>query len=421
MGLRSEWPDAMLLVLIAFSIVASLSAIGALLATALFVVPAATVRLWTQRLGVWQIASVALAAALGIAGLWLSVELNTPPGPTVAVLGGALFIASLVRLHLATAVRGRALAAGAAAILLALVLTGCGGGSSGTSSGVDIVATTTQIGDWARAVGGNAANVHQILQPNTDPHEYEPRPADVEAVAGAKVVFENGDRLDAWMGTVISNAGGSPRVIDLGAKVPVRLAGETGGPEASRYDPHWWHDPRNAEAAVGFIRDALVAADPGSAATYRANATAYLERLRALDAGIRTCMASVPAAERKLVSDHDAFGYFAHRYGITIVGAVIPSQTTQAQASAGDIADLVKLIRREHVRAVFPESSLSEKLARQIARETGARAGYTLYGDTLGPKDSSGATYLSMEHANADAMTRGFTGGAHGCKIAESG
>ena len=198
--------------------------------------------------------------------------------------------------------------------------------------------------------------MHQILQPNTDPHEYEPRPADVEAVAGAQLVFLNGDRLDAWMGTVLSNAGGSPKVVDLGSKVPVRLAGESGGPEASRYDPHWWHDPRNAEAAVGAIRDALVAAEPEHAATYRANAAAYLARLRALDAGIRACLARVPAAQRKLVSDHDAFGYFAHRYGIAVVGAVIPSQTTQAQASAGDIADLVRLVRREHVRAIFPES-----------------------------------------------------------------
>ena len=100
------------------------------------------------------------------------------------------------------------------------------------------------------------------------------------------------------------------------------------------------------------------------------------------------------------------------------MGAVIPSQTTQAQASAADIKRLIELIRREHVRAVFPESSLSKKLAQQIARETGARAGYTLYGDTLGPSDSAGATYVSMEQANADAMTRGFTGGARRCRIA---
>jgi ABC-type Zn uptake system ZnuABC Zn-binding protein ZnuA len=217
------------------------------------------------------------------------------------------------------------------------------------------------------------------------------------------------------MATVLSNAGGSPAVVDLGAMVPVRLAGESDGPEASRVDPHWWHDPRNAEAAVRAIRSALTAADPRNAGAYRAHAAAYLARLRSLDAGIRACLAAIPSARRKLVSDHDAFGYFAHRYGIAIVGAVIPSQTTQAQASARDIAALVKLVRREHVRAIFPERSLSRKLAQQIARESGATSDEALYGDALGPEGSSGATYLAMEAANANAITRGLTGGAHGC------
>jgi ABC-type Zn uptake system ZnuABC Zn-binding protein ZnuA/ABC-type Mn2+/Zn2+ transport system permease subunit len=417
LGLRSDGPDALLLALIAFAVVASLTAIGALLATALFVVPAATVRLWTERLAVWQLGSVALAAAQGIAGLWLSVELNTPPGPTVAVLGGALFALSAARAPLVRAVRGRTALAGAALILVLLV-PACGGSAASQGSGPEVVATTTQIGDWTRAVAGRAARVHQILEPNTDPHDYEPRPSDVVAVAGAKVVFENGDGLDAWMGTVLSNAGGSPTVADLGAIVPVRLPGEGGGSDASRRDPHWWHDPRNAEAAVAAIRDALVAANRPAAAIYRANAAAYLRRLRALDAGIQACFARVPPAQRKLVSDHDAFGYFAQRYGITVVGAVIPSQTTQAQASAGDVADLVRLVRRERVRAIFPEEALSAKLAEQIARETGASSGYRLYGDSLGASDSRAATYLAMEQANADAMTRGFTGGVRGCRIA---
>ena len=232
-------------------------------------------------------------------------------------------------------------------------------------TGPRVVATTTQIGDWTRAVAGDAARVHQILQPNTDPHDYEPRPADVEAVAGAKLVFLNGDGLDAWMGTVISNAGGSPEVVDLGSKVPVRMPGQSDGPEASRYDPHWWHDPRNAEAAVKVIRDALVEANPAAAATYRANAAAYLRRLRALDAGIRRCLARVPEARRKLVSDHDAFGYFAHRYGIQVVGAVIPSQTTQAQASAGDIVG---------ARAPDPPRGRARRLSRELAEPQAGRA-----------------------------------------------
>src|SRR4029077_485438 len=177
------------------------------------------------------------------------------------VLGGGLFAATVAWRATGPIARRRAALAGAAA-LLALVVAGCGGGRSDGHTGPKVVAATTQIGDWTRAVAGEEARVHQILQPNSDPHDYEPRPADVEAVAGAKLVLLNGDHLDAWMGTVLSNAGGSPAVVGRGSKVPVRMAGQSDGPEASRYDPHWWHDPRNAEAAVKVIRDALAEANP---------------------------------------------------------------------------------------------------------------------------------------------------------------
>jgi ABC-type Zn uptake system ZnuABC Zn-binding protein ZnuA len=161
----------------------------------------------------------------------------------------------------------------------------------------------------------------------------------------------------------------------------------------------------------------LGAADPTHRRQFERNADAYLARLRGLDAGIARCIGTVPAAKRKLVTDHDAFGYFAARYGIDVVGAVIPSQTTQAQPSAKDLSELIALIEREGVEAVFPESSLSAKVADAIARQTGASAERTLYGDTLGPAGSSGATYLSMEAANADAMVRGFSGGRRGCRL----
>jgi len=196
----------------------------------------------------------------------------------------------------------------------------------------------------------------------------------------------------------------------------VRRRGESG-----TTDPHWWHDPRNARAAVLAIRDALGRADPAQAAAFARNAAAYLRRLAALDRGIRACVGAVPAAERRLVTDHDAFGYFTDRYGIRVIGAVIPSQTTEAQPSAGDVARLARTIRREGVGAVFPERAPGKRLAAALARATGAAVGHALYGDALGPAGSAGATYLGMEAANADAIVRGLTGGRRGCAIAGIG
>jgi ABC-type Zn uptake system ZnuABC Zn-binding protein ZnuA/ABC-type Mn2+/Zn2+ transport system permease subunit len=414
LGARSSVPDIVLLALVALVAVAALSTLGALLATALLVVPAATTRLVCSRLRPWQLATVGLVAVEGVAGLWLSVEVNAPPGPAIAVLAGGVFAAVAAARVLGARRTAGAVAAAATAALLA----GCGAAGGPAPPGqAKVIATTTQIGDFARAVGGDRAEVVQILKPNTDPHDYEPRPSDVLETGDADVVLLNGDELDHWMGQVIEAAGGDPAIVDLGEREPVKLAGESKGPEASRYDPHWWHDPRNAEAAVVAIRDALTKANPGARAAYARNAAEYLAKLRALDHGVAACIGSVPPGARKLVTDHDAFGYFARRYGITVVGAVIPSQSTQAQPSAGDVAALTRLIRREGVKAVFPESSINPKLAEAIASQTGATSDYELYGDTLGAKGSSGATYLSMERANADAMVRGFTAGARGCPI----
>jgi ABC-type Zn uptake system ZnuABC Zn-binding protein ZnuA len=307
--------------------------------------------------------------------------------------------------------------AAALAALCILLLAGCATRARESGDRLQVVATTTQIGDWARAVGGDAVDLHQILHPNTDPHEYEPRPSDVQAAAGARVVLYNGDGLDGWIAKLVAQAGGTPARVDLGAAVPVRIPGDRSGAQGPRYDAHWWQDPVNVEAAVRRIAGAFAAAEPSRRRTFAANAAAYLTKLRRLDARVRACLARVPAGRRRLVTDHDAFGYFARRYGIEVVGAVIPSQSTQAQPSAGEVSRLVDLIRRKRVRAVFPESSISPKLARAIARQTGASASYELYGDTLGPRGSPGATYLGMVAANADAMARGFSDGAARCRV----
>ncbi len=185
----------------------------------------------------------------------------------------------------------------------------------------------------------------------------------------------------------------------------------------SAVDPHWWHNPQNVIAAVDVVRDALVRADPNAAPRLKASAGAYRAKLKTLDAGIQRCVASVPPRARTLVTSHDAFNYFADRYGITVVGAVIPSQTTQAQPSAADVDRLTRLIREKQAKAIFPESSVNPKLAQALARETGVTANLTLYGDTLGGPSSDGSTYLKMEQHNADAVLRGFTGGKRGCTI----
>ena len=428
LGARSALPDLALLGVIALLSVAALATLGALLATALLVVPAATTRLVCSRMRAWQLATVALVAVEGTVGLWLAFQTNTPPGAAIAVLAGATFaVVAAGRALVMTSRARRAAMATAALAALALVGAGCGEDGSTTPTGGDqaaataepikVVATTTVLGDVVSQIGGDAADVTQILKPNADAHDYEPRPQDVTATADAELVVQSGDNLDTWMGDVVEQSGTEADVLDVSENLEVRLPGEAEGEEASKYDPHWWHDLRNTATAVKAVRDALSRADPGAKATYDANATAYLAKVRALDAGIAECFDQVPAEERKLVTDHDAFGYFANRYDVTVVGAVIPSQTTQAQASAGDIAKLAEVIKKEDVKAVFPESSVSSKLAAAIARQTGASAEYELYGDSLGVDGSSGATYLTMEQANADAMVKAFTGGSRSCNI----
>jgi ABC-type Zn uptake system ZnuABC Zn-binding protein ZnuA len=296
-------------------------------------------------------------------------------------------------------------------IALCLGAAACGGDSAASGSGAGsfrVVATTTQVADLARNVAGTRASVTQILAPNTDPHEYEVRPGDVKALIEADLVLRSGGDVDEWLDDALSAAG-----VDKSDVVDV---GEAAGLEGD--DPHWWQDPARVEKGVTAIRDALVKADPGGAAAYRAGASRYLARLRALDASVRACMSRVPANQRLLVTSHDALGYYARRYGIRVIGAVIPALTTAAQPSAGDVAKLVDTIERTGVRTIFAESSVNPKVEQAIARQTGARIGPPLWADSLGPKGSTGATYLGSIAFNTQALASGFTSGAVKCKVA---
>ena len=288
---------------------------------------------------------------------------------------------------------------------LLLVLAACGEDTAGGNDRLNVVATTGQAADFAREVGGARVDVTGLLPPNADPHEFEIRPDDVKELSDAKLVVRSGGDLDDWLEDAIDSSGADARVLTLADHV--ELDGD---------DPHWWQDPRNAIAAVAAVRDALVEADPAGADAYRRNARAYTERLERLDAAVKACVDKVPAADRTLVTTHDALGYYARRYGIRVVGAVIPSRSTAAQPSAGEISRLVETIRRERVKAVFAESSVRPDVEEAIARESGARIGHALWADTLGPRGSDGATYVDSIASNTAALVEGFSGGAISCR-----
>jgi ABC-type Zn uptake system ZnuABC Zn-binding protein ZnuA len=292
------------------------------------------------------------------------------------------------------------------ALLLLALAAGCGDGGGAGNASVEAVATTTEVADLVRNVGGDRVAVDSILRPNSDPHEYEPRPSDAAAIAKADIVFRSGGDLDQWLGGVLDSAGGDAKTVTLIDSV--KREGD---------DPHWWQDPRNAILAVAAIRDALIDVDPDGRAGYERRAAAYTAKLRRLDGEVARCIDRVPAGKRKLVTTHDALGYFADRYGIEVIGAVIPSLSTQAQPSAKDVNALVDQIESEGVEAIFPEASLSKKLEQAIAREAGAEVGGQLWADTLGPEGSSGATYLGSIRANATTLADGMSGGSVTCDL----
>ena len=224
------------------------------------------------------------------------------------------------------------------ALLIVLCgLAGCGEDPAANvqaPEAIDVVATTTQAADLTRNVmcklsdGASCANGPvALLQGNTDPHDYELRPEDVERLADADVIVRSGGEVDEWLEEAIEASGADAPVVDL-------LAAAGGD------DPHWWTDPRAARVAVEAIRDALAKADPQTGQVYRSASSAYLDQLEELDEAIAECVAKVPADRRKVVTTHDALGPFARRYGIEIVGTVIPSRSTQGQASSGEVARL---------------------------------------------------------------------------------
>jgi len=277
----------------------------------------------------------------------------------------------------------------------ATMFAACGGDSAEKSDGkFQVLATTVQIGALAQQVAGDHADVRVLVKTGVDPHDYELSTGDLRAIERASIILRHGIGLDSYLDKAASDASTRAKTIVVTEGIKLRV-------ENGEQDPHVWQDPVNVKTMTSNIAGALAAKDPASAETYRKNADAYLATLDSVDRQIGELIDSIPPPNRKMVTNHDAFGYFIERYGLQFVGAVIPSLSTQAEPSAKDIAALEDTIRREKVRAIFAESSLEPKTAAQIAKDTGVRIVDDLYGDSLGPPGSGADTVDGMLLANA--------------------
>lgn len=262
-------------------------------------------------------------------------------------------------------------------------------------------ATTTQIQDFVRNVGGDRVEVLSILKPNVDPHSFEPTVATANDVARSDIVFVHGIGLDHWMDKVIKNATTVAPVVVTTSGVPLLSSSGLPVKPGEPGDPHVWFDPERAKQMVSNVERGLSQVDPAGATIYRANAARYRQAIDTMDLQARAIYGRIPEPERKLVTNHDAFNYLAQHFHLTIVGAVIPSIDDTAEPSAKQINALIDEIERTKVKAVFAESSANPVVARQVATDTGVKIVDNLYGDTLGPPGSDGDTYIKMMLADA--------------------
>ena len=287
-----------------------------------------------------------------------------------------------------------------AAGLIAALIAGCGSGtSSAKQRGRPAVVTTTSfLRDIVQNVAGKRLTVAELIPVGVDPHTWEPTPSDLAKVARSNLLVVNGGGLEGTLLKSAKNAGGNTRIViaSAGLKPRVPKPGEPDYGKPLSVDPHWWLDPVDAITYVRNIRDALIAADPSGAKTYRANAAAYTKKLELLDAWIRTQVAKVPPANRLLVTNHVSHGYFADRYGFKVVGAVIPSVTTGASVTPAEMVGLVRSIERLHVKAIFVELEENPKLADQIASAAHVKVVTDLLDHSLTAANGPAPTYIAM-------------------------
>ena len=276
-------------------------------------------------------------------------------------------------------------------------------GAVAASARPSVVATTTQIEDVARTIGGNEIDVIGLMPRDADPHSFEPTPQDVGKVSKASLILENGIGLEGWIGELIRNAGGNQPtvVVSKGLKI-AKISSQFGA--GATPDPHIWMDPINMVTVTDNVVENMMKIDPADAAKFRARGEKYKAELRALDKWAAARLAKVPPAHRKLVTTHDAMGYFAKRYGFTILGTVIPGPDADAETSAQQLAQLIQKIRVAKVPAIFAEASLNPKWVEQVASETGVKVVHDLQIGALGPVGQPNGTYLGFFRSDVEKI-----------------
>ncbi len=292
-------------------------------------------------------------------------------------------------------------------LALALLLTILGGAARAEADPLRVVATFSILGDLAAQVGGDRVAVTTLVKPDADAHGYAPAPSDAKTLAAADLVVVNGLGLEGWIDRLIRASGTkAPVVVASKGIKPIEEADDHGHGHAHDHhtDPHAWQSIANAKVYVANIRDGLVKRDPAHAAEYETRAKAYLADLDALEAEVRATIAKIPPARRRIITTHDAFGYFTAAYGLTFIAP--QGVSTDSEASPRDVARIVRQIRAEKIPAVFLETIADPRLMEQIARESGAAVGGKVYSDALSGPTGPAPTYVMMMRNNLAAFAK---------------
>jgi zinc/manganese transport system substrate-binding protein len=288
-----------------------------------------------------------------------------------------------------------------AATLTSFAFMGPGLAQEKASDRLKVLATFSILGDFVKNVGGNRVEVTTLVGPDSDAHVYAPAPADARKAADARLVIANGLGFEGWMSRLVTASGSKAPLVVATEGITVRKAEAAKG--RGEADPHAWQSVTNAKVYVSNIYNAMLSADPAGKITYEASTAAYLAKLDALDREVKAAIYAIPPERRRVISTHDAFGYFEQDYGIDFIAP--QGVSTDSDPTARDIARIITQIKRLKVPAVFLENIVDPRLMQQIAKESGARVGGKLYSDALTDETGEAPSYIALMRHNIKELT----------------